>query len=114
MSLPISCHNNHFGTLGQIEPSHLAEIAKQGYKSVINNRPDFEGGPDQPTSAEIQAQAESLGLNYAYLPVVPGAFTPAQVAEMSRLLKTLPAPILAFCRSGARSTNLYQMALQLG
>lgn len=113
MSLPVSCHNDQFGTLGQIDPSHLAEIAKQGYKSVINNRPDFEGGPDQPTNAAIQAQAESLGLHYAYLPVVPGAFTHEQILEMARLLKTMPGPILAFCRSGARSTNLYQMALQV-
>ncbi len=113
MSLPVSCHNDQFGTLGQIDPSHLAEIAKQGYKSVINNRPDFEGGPDQPTNAAIQSQAESLGLHYAYLPVVPGAFTHEQVLEMARLLKTMPGPILAFCRSGARSTNLYQMALQV-
>ena len=43
MSLPIACHTDHFGTLGQIDPSHLTEIVKQGYKSVINNRPDFEG-----------------------------------------------------------------------
>jgi uncharacterized protein (TIGR01244 family) len=114
MSLPISCHNGQFGTLGQIDPSHLAEIAAQGYKSVINNRPDGEGGPDQPTNAEIKAEAEKLGLNYVYLPVVPGAFTPAQVQEMARLLKTWPGPILAFCRSGARSTNLYQLASQLG
>lgn len=113
MSLPISCHNDQFGTLGQIDPSHLVEIAKQGYKSVINNRPDFEGGPDQPTNASIQAQAKSLGLHYAYLPVIPGAFTHEQVLEMARLLKTMPGPILAFCRSGARSTNLYQMALQV-
>jgi len=27
MSLPIACHNDQFGTLGQIDPSHLAEIA---------------------------------------------------------------------------------------
>ena len=113
MSLPITCHNNQFGTLGQIDPSHLAQIAQQGYKSVINNRPDGEGGPDQPKSADIQAEAEKLGLNYAYLPVISGSITPEQVIEMARLLKTLPGPVLAFCRSGARSTNLYQLALQV-
>ena len=114
MSLPISCHNEQFGTLGQIDASHLAEIANQGYKSVINNRPDGEGGPDQPSNASIQAEAEKLGLHYAYLPVISGAFTPEQVIEMARLLKTMPGPILAFCRSGARSTNLYHLALQVG
>ena len=113
MSLPITCHNDQFGTLGQIDAIHLAEIANQGYKSVINNRPDEEGGPDQPKNADIEAEAKRLGLNYVYLPVVPGAFTPAQVQEMARLLNELPGPILAFCRSGARSTNLYQLALQV-
>lgn len=111
MSLPISCHSAQFGTLGQIDPSHLAAIAEQGYKSVINNRPDYEAGPEQPTNADIAAQAEKLGLHYAFLPVVSGSITPEQVVEMARLLKTMPGPILAFCRSGARSTNLYQMAL---
>lgn len=113
MSLPITCHNAQFGTLGQIDPSHLAEIAKQGYKSVINNRPDGEAGPHQPTNASIAAEAERLGLNYVYLPVMPGAFTPEEVQEMARLLETMPGPILAFCRSGARSTNLYHLALQV-
>lgn len=113
MSLPITCHNDQFGTLGQIDPSHLAEIAQQGYKSVINNRPDGEGGPDQPKNSDIQAEAEKLGLNYVYLPVISGSITPEQVREMARLLKTLPGPVLAFCRSGARSTNLYQLALQV-
>ncbi|MFZ4063075.1 MAG: TIGR01244 family sulfur transferase [Polynucleobacter sp.] len=111
MSLPISCHSAQFGTLGQINPSHLAAIAELGYQSVINNRPDYEAGPEQPTNADIAAQAEKLGLQYAFLPVVPGSITPEQVVEMARLLKTMPGPILAFCRSGARSTNLYQMAL---
>jgi uncharacterized protein (TIGR01244 family) len=114
MSVAITCHNTAFGTAGQIEPAHLTEIAAQGYKSVINNRPDGEAGPSQPKNADIAAQAEALGLHYAYLPVIPGAMTPAEVQEMSRLLKTMPGPILAFCRSGARSTNLYQLALQLG
>ena len=113
MSLPITCHNDQFGTLGQIDPSHLTEIAQQGYKSVINNRPDGEGGPDQPKNADIQAEAEKLGLQYAYLPVVPSAMTVEQVREMARLLNTMPSPVLAFCRSGARSTNLYQLALQV-
>ena len=114
MSIAITCHNTAFGTAGQIEPAELTEIAAQGYKSVINNRPDGEAGPSQPKNADIAAQAEALGLHYAYLPVAPASMTPAEVQEMNRLLKTMPGPILAFCRSGARSTNLYHLALQLG
>ena len=114
MSVAITCHNTAFGTAGQIEPAHLTEIATQGYKSVINNRPDGEAGPSQPKNADIAAKAEALGLHYAFLPVAPGSMTPSEVQEMNRLLKTMPGPILAFCRSGARSTNLYHLALQLG
>ena len=46
MSIHISCHNPNFGTAGQIEPSDVDQIAKQGYKSIINNRPDGEEGRD--------------------------------------------------------------------
>ncbi|QWD87804.1 TIGR01244 family phosphatase [Polynucleobacter paludilacus] len=113
MSLAIACHNDAFGTAPQIDPAQLEEIVAQGYKSVINNRPDFEGGPSQPLNEVIEAKAKSLGLHYAYLPVVSGSITPEQVIEMARLLKTLPSPVLAFCRSGARSTNLYQLAQQV-
>ena len=114
MSTNITRHTEKFGTAPQLSPSDMAEVAAMGFKTVVNNRPDGEGGPDQPSNASIQAEAEKLGLNYVYLPVIPGAFTPAQVQEMARLLKTMPGPILAFCRSGARSTNLYQLALQVG
>lgn len=113
MTLPISSHSEQFGTLGQISLGDLELIAKQGYKSVINNRPDFEGGADQPTNTQIEAQAKALGLSYAYLPVIPGSVTSEQVVRMANLLETLPAPILAYCRSGARSTNLYQRTLLL-
>ena len=47
MNVHISCHNPNFGTAGQIEPTDVAEIAQQGYKSIINNRPDGEEGPEQ-------------------------------------------------------------------
>ena len=50
MNVHISCHNPNFGTAGQIEPTDVAEIAKQGYKSIINNRPDGEEGPEQPSN----------------------------------------------------------------
>jgi uncharacterized protein (TIGR01244 family) len=114
MPLQIACHTDQFGTLGQITPDDVSEIARQGYKSIINNRPDGEAGPQQPLNAEIEIAAKALGLNYAYLPVVSGQITLEQAQEMSRLLETMPGPILAFCRSGARSTNLYMLAQQVG
>jgi uncharacterized protein (TIGR01244 family) len=95
----------------QLEPAAMAWAAAAGFKSVINNRPDFEGGPDQPTSAVMEAAARAAGLDYVHLPVMPSVQTPEQIATFAALLADLPKPVLAFCRSGARSTKLYRAAL---
>lgn len=95
----------------QLEPSAMAWAAEAGFKSVINNRPDHEEGPEQPTSAVMQAAAQTAGLAYAFLPVAPGYQSPQEIARFSELLASLPKPILAFCRSGTRSGNLYRAAV---
>jgi uncharacterized protein (TIGR01244 family) len=96
----------------QLTPAAMAEAAAMGFRSVINNRPDFEHGPDQPTSAQIEAAAHAAGLEYRFLPVDGGYQSPEQIAAFAKLLQDLPRPILAFCRSGARSTRLYAAATQ--
>ena len=58
-------------------------------------------------------QARAAGLEYRHLPV-NGAFpTPEQIAAFATLAAQLPRPLLLFCRSGARSTKLYQAAQAL-
>ena len=99
-----------FTTAPQISLADVAEAARLGFRTVINNRPDHEGGPEQPTSAEIEAAALAAGLSYAYLPVNPAVQTPEEIARFAELLQALPKPVLAFCRSGARSTKLYRAA----
>lgn len=97
----------------QLTPDAMAELARLGFKSVINNRPDFEHGPDQPTSAAVEAAALAAGLQYRHLPVDSGWQSPEEIAAFAVLLKELPAPVLVFCRSGARSTRLHQQAMAL-
>lgn len=97
----------------QLTPEAMASAAEAGFKSVINNRPDMEGGPEQPTSASIEAAAKAAGLQYAHLPVQGGYQSPEQIAQCAALLKALPRPLLMFCRSGARSTQLYRQAVAL-
>ena len=94
----------------QLTPAAMAEAARAGFRSVVNNRPDFEHGTDQPTNAQIEAAALAAGLHYRWLPVDGGYQSPEQIAAFARLLQELPRPILAFCRSGARSTRLYVAA----
>ncbi len=96
----------------QLTPEAMAVAAAAGFKSVVNNRPDFEEGPGQPTHAQIEAAAHSAGLEYRFLPVAGGYQSPEEVKKMAELLSELPRPLLMFCRSGARSTRLYQLATQ--
>lgn len=95
----------------QLTPEAMAEAAAMGFKSVVNNRPDFEHGPDQPSSADIEAAARAAGLEYRHLPVDGGYQSPEEIAAFAKLLAELPRPLLAFCRSGARSTRLYMAAV---
>jgi sulfide:quinone oxidoreductase len=103
-------HTDGFSTAPQISTDDLASIAAMGFRTVINNRPDGEGGAEQATSSQMQAAAARAGLVYAHLPVISGQITDAQARQFAELLAKCPKPVLAFCRSGARSQNLYQMA----
>ena len=94
----------------QLDAAAMTEVARLGFRSVINNRPDFEGGADQPTNASVEAAAVAAGLTYRHLPVDGGYQSPEQIAAFGELMRTLPRPVLAFCRSGARSTKLYVAA----
>jgi uncharacterized protein (TIGR01244 family) len=109
-ALPIRALTPALCVAPQMQPDAMAELAALGFRSVINNRPDFEHGPDQPTSAAIEAAAVAAGLQYRHLPVDGGYQSPEQIAAFAQLLRELPAPVLAFCRSGARSTKLFSAA----
>jgi uncharacterized protein (TIGR01244 family) len=106
-SLPVRSVAPDVCVAPQLTPEAMAEAARAGFRSVINNRPDFEHGPQQPTNASIEAAAWAAGLEYRFLPVDGGYQSPQQISAFAQLLKELPRPILVFCRSGARSTRLY-------
>jgi len=112
MSLPLQQVAPDFCVSPQLDPAAMAEAAAAGFKSVVNNRPDMEGGPDQPLSADVEAAARAAGLEYRHLPVNGAYQSPEEVEAMRVLLDSLPKPILAFCRSGARSTRLFMLATQ--
>ncbi len=112
MSLPLQQIAPDFCVAPQLEPAAMAEVAAAGFKSVINNRPDLEGGAEQPRSADVEAAARAAGLEYRHLPVNGAYQSPEEIEAMRTLLESLPKPILAFCRSGARSTRLFMQATQ--
>ncbi|MBF7689039.1 TIGR01244 family sulfur transferase [Acinetobacter rathckeae] len=101
------------GFAGQIGPQQVDQIVEKGFKSVINNRPDFEGGSEQPTSAQIEEASRNVGLDYVYQPVISGQITELDVRTFANHYNELPKPILMFCRTGSRANNLYQIAKQM-
>ena len=113
MSVTINALTDNFAVAPQLSAEDMQAVADAGFKSVIINRPDLEGGPDQPLSAEVMAAARVAGLEVEYQPVVSGAMTPEDVARFAQLLKSLPGPVLAYCRTGTRCSHLFQAASAL-
>jgi len=103
----------HFSVSAQLSADDMSAVAAAGYKSLIINRPDFEDGSAQPTSTEVMAAARAAGLQVEYQPVVSGAMTADDVTTFAELLQRLPAPVLAYCRSGTRCTRLFEAAQTL-
>lgn len=102
--------NDDFAVAGQLDPGQIPAIAEAGFKTVICNRPDGEA-PAEPQFDAISAAASAAGLETRYIPVSNQVgLTPENVTEMKVALAELPGPVLAYCRSGARSAKLYEIA----
>jgi len=93
----------------QIGLAEVALAAAQGIGLIVNNRPEGESD-DQVPGAEIEAAARAAGLGYVAIPVTHAGFSEAQVKAMAAALASTDRPILAYCRSGTRSTLLWALA----
>jgi len=93
---------------GQIQPGDVPALAARGVTMIVNNRPDGEE-PGQPEGAEIEAAAREAGIAYRHIPVAAG-FSPEQVEAMAEALGASGGAMLAYCRSGTRSTYLWALA----
>lgn len=93
----------------QIMPADIAALKAAGFRSIICNRPDGEGA-DQPSSQEVRSEAAACGLEFSFLPVVSGKMSDEDAAKFGTLLQAMPKPILAYCRTGTRSTSLWCLA----
>ncbi|MFD0950985.1 TIGR01244 family sulfur transferase [Paraperlucidibaca wandonensis] len=94
----------------QLAAHELSEIYAAGFRSVICNRPDAEGGDAQPSQHDIAQAAQAVGLQFAYLPLVPGQIGLDEARAFAQLISTMPGPVLAYCRTGNRSQTVYQLA----
>jgi len=94
----------------QIGLDEVAQAKTLGVALIVNNRPEGESG-DQTPGPEIAAAAQAAGIEYVAIPVTHAGFSEPQVDAMREALdRAGEAPVLAYCRSGTRSTLLWALA----
>ncbi|MEB8388889.1 TIGR01244 family sulfur transferase [Rhodobacteraceae bacterium KMM 6894] len=96
----------------QISLEDVPAIAKAGFRTILCNRPDGEE-PGQVSHAEIEAAAHKAGLEFRSVPIVSAAVSQTDLADFKAVLDAMPAPILAYCRSGTRCTMMWSI-MQMG
>jgi uncharacterized protein (TIGR01244 family) len=94
--------------MGQPSLAEFASLKRRGFAAVINNRPDGEA-PDQPGSQAEELTAKQVGLAYMHLPVSSTGITKEDARRFQEAIDTSPGPVVAHCRSGARSFFLWIM-----
>lgn len=102
----------NFWVSPQIGIDDVAEARERGFGAIVNNRPDGEA-EDQVAGAQIAAAASAAGLDYVAIPVTTSAIGADQVRAMAAALESARGPILAYCRSGTRSTFMWALARAL-
>ena len=101
--------NDSIAVAPQIALDDIAAIKAAGYVAILNNRPDGEE-PGQPDGDTIRTAAEAAGLGYSAIPVTHAGFSHPQLDAMAAALVAADGPVLAYCRSGTRSCNLWALA----
>ena len=105
--------NPQVSVTGQMTTDKFKALMKEGFKSVIVNRPDQENG-NLTSANELREIAEKAHISLIYQPVISGQITDADAEEFAKYYNSLPKPILLVCKSGSRSTVLFNQAKSLG
>lgn len=93
----------------QLAPGDFAELARQGVRLVINNRPDGEV-VGQLTAADGKNAAEQAGLTYVHIPVKLVTLRPEEVDRFGDVVASVSGPVHAHCASGHRSAILWALS----
>ena len=100
-----------YAVSGQITADDIAAIKEAGFRSIICNRPDDEQ-PGQPSAAGNRRGGGRGGADLPAHPIHQRPDDREDVQKMAEALDEIPGPVFAFCRSGARSTNIFMAAEQ--
>ena len=105
--------NAQVSVAGQMTTDKFQQLIKDGFKSVIVNRPDQEQG-NTVSVAQLRQIAEQSRVSVIYQPIVSGKISQTDVIEFAKYYNELPKPILMVCRSGSRSSILFNQAKSQG
>ena len=97
-----------FSVAPQISLEDVVEAKAAGFAMIVNNRPDGEE-PDAPQGDDIAGAAAAEGLAYAAIPIGHAGFSHPQLDALDAVLAGATGPVLAYCRSGTRSTHLWAL-----
>ena len=101
--------DNALAASPQLTVDDVAALAEAGYRGIICNRPDGEAA-DQVNFEEIDKAARAVGIVARYQPIVAGRVQDSDTDDFNRLMRELPKPVVAYCRTGTRSTTLWSLA----
>ena len=105
--------NAQVSVAGQMTTDKFQQLIKDGFKSVIVNRPDDEAG-NLVTAHQLRNIAEQSHISLIYQPVISGRVQQQDVVEFAKYYNSLPKPILMICKSGSRSTALFNQSKNAG
>jgi len=100
--------NDELSVGEQITARDVAALRDAGFRAIICNRPDGEQ-PEQALFKEIEAAAQAVGLETRYQPVISGMVSEKDAWEFEQVMREIPAPVFAYCRSGMRSVVLWAL-----
>lgn len=106
--MPFKALTPSLSVSSQLNEADVAQAARDGFRAIIDNRPDGEE-PGQPTADATRAWAAAQGMGFAHVATIGGAVADEHVAQMAEALARLDAPVLAYCRTGMRSATLWAL-----
>ncbi len=101
--------SEHIWASPQLTLDDVTEAKSRGFAMIVNNRPEGEAD-DQTPGAAIADAAAANGMAYRAIPITPGQFGEDQIAQLIDALESAEGPVLAYCRTGTRSTLLWSLA----
>jgi sulfide:quinone oxidoreductase len=108
MEIKMNTHpiTSDFSVGQQIQPEDVATLAKQGFTTIICNRPDGEDMM-QPTFEDIREEADVHGIVAHYVPIHHGGIGEDEIERFTSAMNKSEGPVFAYCRSGARSVTMW-------